>query len=218
MSCIEFVHICKTGDIKTINNIIQNDLVDKSFYEYGLYSACEYNNIEIVKLLIEHGSRINPRIIFTICNNGYIEILQYLINSGKIPNTEYNYCVLQACRGNQYDILKYILDLGYRDGKIFYKGLICIYYESLKPNVFMAKLLIESGSIDIHNNIYDYILNPGRIIPLLENNLSLNYLKDIYGYKELVNDINNFKQKTKNSLTVYLLDPIISIIQSYSLL
>jgi hypothetical protein len=84
-------------------------------------------------------------------------------------------------------------------------------------NTDIVALMINLGATDVIK-FYDYKLKPFEVIKLIEAGLDPKYLNNIDGYDLLKYDLNNFKQETKLSLSPYLLDPIINIIQSYSVL
>ena len=81
------INACKTGNLEKVKELIK--------YGFGLYTfnkykspltiACKYNQINVLKLLIENGADINcdNRVGFVYaCKNGYTEIVELLINNG----------------------------------------------------------------------------------------------------------------------------------------
>lgn len=91
-----------------------------------LHMACNNNNLELVKFLVEYGVDVkrpagNKSLpIHFACQRGGVELIDYLLNCGKdlgIANYgEMDYNIIHwAIRYNTYDVVKYLLDKCFTD-------------------------------------------------------------------------------------------------------
>jgi hypothetical protein len=137
--------------------------------------------------------------LYEYCKSGDLEAVK---NEIKLGADEYNNGLFVACSYGNLQLVEYMLSLGANN---YNYGLhyLC---NSRYYNVKIAILMIQRGATNLY--LYYRYNNPSKVITLLENNLNPVYLKNMYMYNNLINDLDNFKQETKKSLTVYLLDPI----------
>ncbi|KAG4093466.1 ankyrin [Neocallimastix lanati (nom. inval.)] len=127
----------------------------------ALMVACEYNQLEIVNCLIEHGSDINifnikrkTSLILSIMKS-YFEITKYLI--------EHANGLISACKENHLEMIQYMID---HDANVnvsdnTYKTPLMNVCHNL--NYKLIQFLIDYGadldSVDIHgNSVLHYVL------------------------------------------------------------
>jgi ankyrin repeat protein len=232
------------NEMVRIGPFIQRELVRT--YDYALLYACEGGNGQLIKYLIPHGVNYNyvlqgackggnTRIVNQIlklgvtnynqglygaCEGGHIQIVEQMV---KLGARGYNTGLRMACQEGKIQMVHLMIKYGaswFDDGLYgVYIGISRQMKKSFKiPDIMMQiiKLMLDLGA-DI-SKFYNYKRNSSEVITLLENNIDIKYLKNIEGYDKLTNNLNNFKQKTSSSLSQYLLDPLISIIISYSVL
>jgi ankyrin repeat protein len=145
--------------------------------------------------------------LYNYCKVGNLKAVE---NEIKLGADGFNEALYWACANGNTQLVEYLLKLGAIDYKFGLDG--AFYY----GNILMVKHMLELGANRAHYyNYYDYQY---KVIALLETGLDHIYLKKIDGYDKLITDLNNFKKETKDSIQEYLLDPIIDIINSYSLL
>jgi hypothetical protein len=196
----ELYKYCSNCDLKTF---IDSGYVECGNIKYGLYGACSHGNFPIVEYIVNYVTK---------------HLNKYNLDFHKPHsyNTYYE-CVNNAARGGHTGCISLMLKLGLRDCVENGHTLHLLMYVGKYYNPDAAKLIIEAGVSDI-NKYYDYLLNTHKVIALLEAGLDLKYLSNIKGYDLLMTDLNKFKEETKSSISPYLLDPIISIIHSYTVL
>jgi hypothetical protein len=144
--------------------------------------------------------------LYDYCIDGDLKAVE---NEIKLGANDYNRGLYYACSGGNLLIVEIMLK--FSAPNYYNLGLHCAYHSGNAP---IVKRMIEIGV----NTIHDYIDTIHEAIILLELGLAPIYLKNIDGYDKLIVDLNNFKKETKDSIQEYLLDPIIDIINSYSLL
>lgn len=52
-----FFKACKHGNIDRLKELIENDLVDEGHWEVGVVDGGYYNNLNVVKLMLEKGRK-----------------------------------------------------------------------------------------------------------------------------------------------------------------
>jgi hypothetical protein len=224
---------CRKGDIKAVENELK--LGEDNDYNWGLQGACEGGNLQIVHLMLKQGANDYNTGLEYACMGGHMQIVELML---KLGATDYNIGFRNACGEGHMQIVELMLKLGATDYNSGFRnacgeGHMQIVELMLKLGAtdYSAGLCNAywAGYIQIINRIikrnpnivrcfYNYNTNPSKVILLLETNLDTIYLKNIDGYDKLTNNLNKFKQETSSSLSQYLLDPLICIIISYSVL
>jgi ankyrin repeat protein len=213
--------------------------------EYGLLYASRCDNLDIVKLMVDNGavkfnesfteacSYGNTRTAIFLVNAGatrlgpginrccdwssHVEIIKFIIKKNRYY---FNECVYYACMSGNTKVLQAIMDCGpVNYNELQYMNMI-LHFTIKHKHSYSSKInaiLINNGVTNF-NMFYDYKERPYQIITLLQHGTDIHRLSSIRNYDLLINDIRLFKQKIKSSLTTYLVDTIISIINSYAVL
>jgi ankyrin repeat protein len=123
-----------------------------------LHHACESQNVEIIKELINRKVDINLRdsneyTAFNIaCENGYIEIVELLLANGASmdsPSCISSLCI--ACRSDNTDLVKLLLRKGLNPNFVCNKTLpihICCYNQNIEV---IKLLLLKTDKIDVED-------------------------------------------------------------------
>jgi hypothetical protein len=78
-------------------------------YDDGLYAACEFGHIEIVKLMIEKGASDWESGLFMACEGGHMEIVKLMIEKGA---NDWDDGLSAACDGGHTDIANLMIENG----------------------------------------------------------------------------------------------------------
>jgi ankyrin repeat protein len=128
-----FIKACRTGDLEYLKSNIGffSEINKRSFnndyvHEIGspMYSAITKGNIEVIKLLVEHGADIH-----------------------KLDNHGYSTASL-AIFHNQFEVLKYLIENGV---DIKENGKSLLMSACTRKNIEIVKLLVENGS-EVNSN------------------------------------------------------------------
>lgn len=177
-----------------------------------LYDACQNGNVEIVRSLIEKGTKYSHHLLNFIIETGNVEMVRIMIAKGTI---RYNDALYVACRCGNIEMARLLIEKGAND---FNSGLYRAY---VNGKIEIVKLMIEEGA----NTIDQYYAFPKdkNDIKTLLSSLSLKVFEKIEGYDKLVNiikerenniicimnnfidsDINNFLLKEYISNDIYI--------------
>ncbi len=121
----ELFDACISGDFEKAKNAIgarvniNSTRIKKSFFP--LFLACQYNHLEIVKLLLDNGAEIEAKIwdrktsLHLACEFGHLEIVKLLLDRGaniEAKNLNGETPLHFACRYHKTEITKELLNKG----------------------------------------------------------------------------------------------------------
>jgi ankyrin repeat protein len=176
---MEIIDSVKNQNLNKLKLLIEHgygvdiDIQDDDGFTALMY-ACDKNNIEIVKLLIENGSAINIQnndgftALMYACEKDNIEIVKLLIENDadiNIQNNDGITALMIVCKKDNFEIAKLLIkngaDLNIQDGD----GDTALMVACYKDNIEISKLLIENDAdINIRNydgkSVYDVTFNP----------------------------------------------------------
>ena len=135
------------------------NIKDKNGYT-PLYNACSKENIELAKLLIEHGADVNSKSkyedtpLYNACYHNYTEVAKLLIEHGadvNFKNRDGYTPLYWACVKDDTEVAKLLLEHG-ADVNIKQKkyGETPLNVACIKDNIDIVKLLLEYGA-DVNN-------------------------------------------------------------------
>jgi ankyrin repeat protein len=173
-----------------------------------LIRYCKKGDLKAVENEIKLGANDLEYGLLIACHSDHTDIVELML---KLGAKDYYQALLYTCLGGYINIIELTIKLGAND---FNRGLSVLYSEN---NIDIDTLMIKCEATNV-SKFYDYKSKPFEVIKILEAGLNTKYINKIKGYNLLVTDLDGFKQETKTALNEYLLDPIIKIIQSYSVL
>lgn len=144
---------CENGHFEIVKYLCENGLViqkdeTKSPFLYretaAVYWAATRGHKKIVKYLVEKGASIWAQdIIESVSGRGYLEIVNFLIKSGR-TGYDIEKCVQNAAQNGHIDIIRYFLNFGEyslsRDEKVLLSAIIGRQKETIQ-------FLVEHGAI-----------------------------------------------------------------------
>jgi ankyrin repeat protein len=201
----------------------------------GLAVVCRHGYTDLAVKIIKLGAKDFNGALRASCANNDKKFAQYLLDTGKVDDI--NRGLHGACESRNIDMVKWMLSKGANDytggmgascDNKFFEGIdlfmkyedeidMGMIMEEFNEDLIIIKYTLEKGYINF-GEIYDYTIHKQEIINLIELGLDIKYLKDVYGYNKLMDDYTQYKTYTKKILGSKLLAPIISIINSYSIL
>ncbi|CAH0552652.1 unnamed protein product [Brassicogethes aeneus] len=155
-----------------------------------LWCAAAAGHLEIVKLLISHGAKVNTTTrtnstpLRAACFDGHLDIVKYLVQHGadiEVANRHGHTCLMIACYKGHIKIAKYLLFLGASVNRKSVKGNTALHDCAESGSLEILKLLIEHGAtMDVdsygmtpllaaavtgHNHIVEYLINLPHLVP-----------------------------------------------------
>ncbi|KAL7677270.1 hypothetical protein ACOME3_003507 [Neoechinorhynchus agilis] len=127
-------------------------------------AICQHNNLEMAKLLIEHGARYDVETfnlyggkincLIVAAESGSFEVLKLLVERGLDPNYEIQgtgetsgrtplFC---ACAKGYLDIVQYLVDHGADVNSTERSGLSCIHIATTMGHIDIVRYLVEKGA------------------------------------------------------------------------
>ena len=119
-----------------------------------LFAAAENEQIDVIKLLLESGAKIDKRIgtspLYVAVQNGYIGVVKLLLESGaevdKVEWDNFSFPLYIAAQKGHTEVLKLLLVSGAKVNKKSHHGSTTIFVAAQKGNIDVIKLLLESGA------------------------------------------------------------------------
>lgn len=120
----EFTYACYRGDIQRMEYLIQRG---SAYWDDGLRYACHTDKTNVVeRLLKEHISRLTlTQCSYYACKNLYLNTIKCLINNNKFDKSCTNTGLYEACKINDANIIKFMLDIGADDVHCMHESQIC---------------------------------------------------------------------------------------------
>ena len=118
----EFTKACNNGNIKRVQELLDQGVDPSADDNDGIRSACFYGHIEVVKLLLDldESKGIDPSAdnnygVRMACINGHTEVVKLLLDldesRGVDPSANDNDGFQCACYGDHIEVIKLLLDL-----------------------------------------------------------------------------------------------------------
>lgn len=120
-----------------------------------LWCAAAAGHLDIVKLLISHGAKVNSTTrtnstpLRAACFDGHLEIVKYLVQHGadiEVANRHGHSCLMIACYKGHIRIAKYLLSLKASVNRKSVKGNTALHDCAESGSLEILKLLIENGA------------------------------------------------------------------------
>ena len=158
-----FLHCAaESNNVEFVKFILDNKIVDVKSQDVRkqtpLHRAATIDNVEIVKILIEHGADVNAldhcdaSPIFIAACHGHWEIFKILVENGaELDNLDYlnQSLIMYAITGQNTDIIKFLCESSDCLYDEDYKSRTPLYCALKHDNDEIIKVLIENGS-DVH--------------------------------------------------------------------
>lgn len=191
------------NDTKIIKFLIENG-ISLNNGTHLLRTACQTNNLEIVKLLLSMGVETNPKENPPILQCRSIEIIKLLIEHGADPHVESDKLLFYCCFcDNTLHVVEYLLSIGLKCSD--YAIITAFYALNKTKNFGIKKLLLENGANPNAN-----VIGEGCDINLLEMTvidsdldsckLLLQYNADVNLCHNLINKNYNIINKKKKTI------------------
>ena len=108
-------------------------------------------DLDTVKMLIEAGGTLEPAYVDDAANYNFLPAVQFFVDQGVDINQEYNRPLSKACEEGHIEIAEYLLKTGKNSQKTLNEALeeLCSsysYYDNETAKVNLAKLLLEQGA------------------------------------------------------------------------
>ncbi|XP_019876786.1 protein fem-1 homolog CG6966 isoform X2 [Aethina tumida] len=154
-----------------------------------LWCAAAAGHLEIVKLLITHGAKVNSTTrtnstpLRAACFDGHLDIVKYLVAHGadvEVANRHGHTCLMIACYKGHLKIARYLLGLGASVNRKSVKGNTALHDCAESGSLDILKLLIEHGArMDVdsygmtpllaaavtgHNHIVEYLIKLPHLV------------------------------------------------------
>ena len=160
------IHIAsKKGYLRIVQYFIEKMNVDINVQTYRkietpLSLACKYNHIPIIGYLIYKGADPNTkvqfgnRVIHYATKNGYLNIVQYLIEKANVDINSYNgnweTPFYLACESGHLPIVEYLISKGADVSAKDANGDCAIHVATIKGYLQIVQYLIEKANININ--------------------------------------------------------------------
>ena len=108
-------YVCKLDSIR-YTSISDNQSVDvTAYFNYAIRQASENGYLEVVKYLVSQGADIsadNNCAVKWASENGYLNIVKYLVSQGADIASSDNYAVKSAIMNGHIDVVRYLISQG----------------------------------------------------------------------------------------------------------
>lgn len=156
----DFREACINGNMQAVKEFLnefaqttQQKININDVISTGLIKAAEFEELEIVDLLLEYGAMINfddNRALIHSCSEGHLSVVKYLVEHDAHIYDDAEDGLCWACNNGRADIVQYLIDkeanIHIHDGKPIQWAL-----EAGKLEV--VKLLVEHGAnVYVNNN------------------------------------------------------------------
>lgn len=130
----------KDGDLAKVKYFVELHHADVNASKaYALQLAVENEHFNVVKYLVSHEAKINPRrILFDAIKTGNLEIVKYLIKHGADIHADNGYALRIATEKGFLNIVKYLYEHGVR-------RVDALPYAALEGHSEIVKYLIKNG-------------------------------------------------------------------------
>jgi len=153
--------VCMNGDIKQLNNLINEEHVDLNEKTVdgwsALHIAVSNNKYEVVKCLLDHGvdknvENDNYSPLYIASQNGFNDIVKLLVDSGADINKLTNgWSAIQiACSNGHYQTVEYLLSQGANIHLKTTEEYKLLHIATEENNLCMVELLINKGHVNIN--------------------------------------------------------------------
>jgi ankyrin repeat protein len=134
---------CRQNDHEIINMLISKEVWRESIIE-ALNDSGKNGNIEIIKKFIDYETKYENLAFVNACENGHLEIINYLIVIDKKTLKKYEReAFVRACGNGQLEIVNHLIKI---DKKILKKcGQIALIHSCKKGQVEILELLLKNN-------------------------------------------------------------------------
>ena len=219
--------LAKRGNknIDLIKYLIANGADINASNSSALTEACIDGNLDLVKLLLDSGSKINSEALFYACSKCNVDLVKLLIDNGANVNvkdksgvTPLFVVISSYVNANKVELIKLLLENGADVNATDDKGRTLLHLACDKDNLDLVKLFIkygvdvnakdESGVTPLFSQCQD-VGDLEMIKLLVENGADVN-VKDVSGYTPLYKTFASGYSTSQNSraykIAVYLLE------------
>ena len=219
--------LARRGDknIELIKYLIENGADINASNSSALTEACIDGNLDLVKLLLNYGSKINSEALLYACYNCNIELVKLLLENGASINVKNNegesllFVVMSSSvNKNKLELIKLLVENGADVNVTDDKGRTLLHLACDKDNLDLVKLFMKYG-IDVNTKdkygitpLFSQCCDGGdlEIIKLLvENGADVN-VENKYGetplYKTFASGYSTSENSSAYKIAVYLLE------------
>lgn len=154
----KMIKSCQFGFTSIVKDILDKKLIKNNSTNIYIHIAVDSNHLDIAKLLIDYGFKINminARLISAIDNNN-IELTQFLIDNGANVNHTNGGLIVRVINNNNIEMLKLLFDNGANIFKVDLEDWMIDLINGGKHNEILKLLITNIPSV--RNNI-DNIIN-----------------------------------------------------------
>jgi len=140
-----FIHACGNSCWNIIHNILNKSHISSEI-NLALLRACENGYLDIVKYLVEHDANIhawNDLALRQACHNGHFSIVKYLVEEGANIHAENDSALRFSSERGHLDIVKYLVEEG---ANIHAENDSALRFSSERGHLDIVKFLISMGA------------------------------------------------------------------------
>jgi len=100
------------NNIKIVRYLVENGAIITANDNAALWAACVEGNINIVKYLVENGAKIEDKCLIYAIREENIEVVNYLLENGANVNAKENSPITAAVKKDNIKLVKMLLDNG----------------------------------------------------------------------------------------------------------
>jgi len=145
---------CKRDCLDIVKYLVEHGANIHLHNDLALQIASEYGSLSVVVYLVENGANIHAESDAAFLKTNHIYVIKYFLENGVDVQTQNNLAIKRACRANNLDNIKLLINHG-ADVNVDNGSLLSIEY---RPNLEIVTLLLKNGYVLCHEHYTDFFL------------------------------------------------------------
>lgn len=103
---------CENNNLEKVKELINEGVKAECEDGHCLEICCKYGFKEILQFLLDNGAKSSNKYLRIASRSGHLEIVKIMVENGADVETYDNYCLKYACGGGFLDVVEYLISKG----------------------------------------------------------------------------------------------------------